>query len=265
MSAEKTVRIAVAAHKSAEMPDDGMYLPVQVNAAANSAIPGFQPDDEGDNISALNFRYCELTGLYWIWRNLSDDYIGMCQYRRLFCSPAKRSSKSMDDVLSLAEVRELLGRAPVVLPAKRNYYVQTLAQHFDSYSFSEPGDIETFRQCVGEVDASYLPAFDRVMARRSGHMANMLVMRRDLLDAYCGWLFAVMSLLDERIDQSRTRILGYFAEHGVDIWVEHNNVPFVETGCVFLDSSNEVLKRLGYALRLLGLKDASDRVVGRQK
>ena len=32
----------------------------------------------GDHISSKNPNYCELTGLYWAWKNLDCEYIGLC-------------------------------------------------------------------------------------------------------------------------------------------------------------------------------------------
>lgn len=46
------------------MPDDPMYIPVQVGARGKEEL-GYQKDDEGENISEKNPYFCELTGLYW--------------------------------------------------------------------------------------------------------------------------------------------------------------------------------------------------------
>lgn len=48
----------------------------------------------------------------------------------------------------------------------------------------------------------YVPMFDRCMASTSGHMFNMLVMRADLFDAYCAWLFPLIDELASQIDAS---------------------------------------------------------------
>ena len=71
------LRVVVAAHKPYWMPADPVYLPVQVGAAGKESIPGYTRDDSGENISAKNPHYCELTGLYWAWKNLpGDDRLG---------------------------------------------------------------------------------------------------------------------------------------------------------------------------------------------
>ena len=77
------IKILVAAHKKYWMPDDSVFLPIQVGAALHPAL-GYIPDNTGDNISAKNPNYCELTALYWAWKNLDCEYIGLCHYRRYF-------------------------------------------------------------------------------------------------------------------------------------------------------------------------------------
>ena len=61
-------------HKHFTKPDDNMYVPLQVGTAIDSPL-GYLRDDTGDNISALNGYYSELTGLYWIWKNVLEHAI----------------------------------------------------------------------------------------------------------------------------------------------------------------------------------------------
>ena len=257
--------ILVASHKPAEMPQDSLYLPVQVNAGLNPLIPGFQPDNEGNNISALNYRYCELTALWWGWKNLDADNLGLNHYRRFSCTPNMKKGQSIKDVLKQSEAETLLTKSGNILPRVRSYYIQTLAQHFLSYSFANSDDIELFGDAIKSVSPAYLDSFERVMKRTSGHMCNMFILRRDYLDDYCPWLFSVMNYLDMNLPEERTRMLGYYAEHMLDIWIEHNGLPYLEIGQVFLDRDNEIRKRIGYAFRLLGFKEISDTVVWRAK
>ena len=91
-----TVTIVVATHKKYEMPKDKMYLPLHVGAEGkmdpngNVLDLGYVKDNTGDNISEKNSSYCELTGLYWAWKNLTADYIGLVHYRRYFGKRDKR-------------------------------------------------------------------------------------------------------------------------------------------------------------------------------
>ena len=63
------IKIIVATHKKYWMPSDDIYLPVHVGKKGKTDL-GYQGDDTGDNISDKNTNYCELTGLYWAWKNL---------------------------------------------------------------------------------------------------------------------------------------------------------------------------------------------------
>ena len=39
-------------------------------------------DNEGENISSKNKNFCELTGIYWMWKNIDANFYGMMHYRR---------------------------------------------------------------------------------------------------------------------------------------------------------------------------------------
>ena len=82
------VKILVACHKPADVYRDNVYTPIHVGRAVSKCTDKMQDmigDDTGDNISAKNPFYSELTAQYWLWKNVHDvDYVGLCHYRRYF-------------------------------------------------------------------------------------------------------------------------------------------------------------------------------------
>lgn len=89
-----SIKILVCAHKTTKLPNDKMYLPIQVGKEISDVSLGIQCDNEingqqCDNISSLNGIYCEMTGMYWAWKNIrtlypDTQYVGLCHYRRYF-------------------------------------------------------------------------------------------------------------------------------------------------------------------------------------
>jgi len=67
------------------MPEDSVYMPIHVGREGKADI-GYTGDHTGDTISSKNANYCELTGLYWAWKNLDADYIGLVHYKNYFQS-----------------------------------------------------------------------------------------------------------------------------------------------------------------------------------
>ena len=78
---DKTIVILVATHKLYEVPTSNLYLPIYIGKKDNQNVT-FQRDDAGNNIADKNFSYCELTAVYWAWKNQDSDYYGLCHYRR---------------------------------------------------------------------------------------------------------------------------------------------------------------------------------------
>lgn len=77
------IKILIATHKEAEFPQNEIFLPIQVGKKNAKVKINIQGDDEGENISEKNPQYCELTAIYWAWKNLKEyEYIGLFHYRR---------------------------------------------------------------------------------------------------------------------------------------------------------------------------------------
>lgn len=114
--ASGTVKIYIAAHKHFDIDAQAPYQPLYVGA---SSIPtdnrqaGWLYDDQGDNISQKNKHYCELTGLYWIWKNSPESIVGLTHYRRAFESP--NDSKQM---LKDYEIENILTNYDCIVAAK---------------------------------------------------------------------------------------------------------------------------------------------------
>ena len=59
-----------------------LYLPFPENGFRQKFF--VNQTHEGDNIDELNPWYCELTGLYYLWKHETDPVVGLEHYRRYF-------------------------------------------------------------------------------------------------------------------------------------------------------------------------------------
>lgn len=217
---EKRIQMVVATHKLYDrIPSEGWYYPVQAGATGHSRLP-YTGDDTGDQISDKNEWYCELTALYWAWKNLAGDAIGLCHYRRYFQEPGRKMP------LTEETAKKLLLKTPVILPDKRNYFIETGESQFIHAHGSE--SLNTLKNVLRESCPDYLVAFENSLRRTSGHRFNMLLMRRKELDAYCEWLFTVLFETEKRLGTPEPRMMGFLAERLMDAWIETTNTAYTE-------------------------------------
>ncbi len=223
---DTNVKLLIACHKKCDVPMDALYLPVHVGAAGKDDI-GFQRDDSGDNISAKNPVYCELTGVYWAWKNLSYDWLGLVHYRRFFTlknSGYQKKNGKINSVLTEDELRPLLEKYKVLVPKKRHYYIETVYNHY-SHTFSQEQLDET-RKILADSYPEYVFSWDKVMKGRSIYIFNMFIMNREMVDSYCTWLFDILGELEKHIDISsmtafEKRYAGRISERLFNVWLDH--------------------------------------------
>lgn len=244
------IKIIVATHKKYWMPNDSMYLPLHVGAEGKESI-GYTPDNTGDNISGKNANYCELTGLYWAWKNLKADYIGLAHYRRHF-SNGKRFGDKKDKVISQVELEKCLAEADILLPKPRNYWIET---NYSQYAHAHHAiDLDTTRAIIQEKYPEYIKAYDESMKRTTGHRFNMFIMKKDQFDEYCEWLFDILFELENRLDISSynkndARVFGFVSERLLDIWLETKGYNYKTMPYVFMESQNWVIKGWNFLKR----------------
>ena len=241
------IKILVATHKKYEMPKDKCYIPIHVGRAGKEDI-GYIGDNTGDNISKKNPYYCELTGLYWGVKNLNCDYIGLVHYRRYLSKKKLISIKSknkFNKILSENDIEAILKNYDIILPKKRNYYIETLYSHYAHTHYAE--HLDETRNIIKEKFNEYLPYFDLVMKRKNAHMFNMFIMKKKLADEYCDWLFEILKELENRIeytsyDAFQARLFGRVSELLLDVWIDKNNLSFKEVPHIHMEKINWINK-----------------------
>ena len=222
---EKSITVVIATHKKYQMPSDSLYLPVHVGAIGKDVIEGYQRDDVGDNISELNPYFCELTGLYWAWKNIKSDYIGMVHYRRYFSLHYDKNNK-WDSLLKKNEIKADLGKIKAFVPSKRRYYIENLYSHYVHTHYAS--QLDETRNIIEGHFSDYVESFDKAVKRRWGYMFNMMIMEKTLFYEYCNWLFKILFILKDRIgkesleklDRFQGRFYGRISEILFNVWIE---------------------------------------------
>lgn len=234
MKDDMNISILVCYHKEFAVYRDPAYMPIHVGRSLSPFRLDMAGDDTGDNISAKNASFCELTAMYWAWKNLKGvDFIGLCHYRRFFdfhnVIPSVYSYKYEDverfgdyDFSITDGLKKELAAGGVVVA--NPYYMKRSV--FEHYCMSHvPDDLKKLRDIIhADGEREFIEAFDRVMLGNSLSLYNMFVMSWADFDGYCSWLFGILFRLESKIDITdyspyQRRVFGFMAERLLSVYL----------------------------------------------
>ena len=141
------------------------------------------------------------------------------------------------------------------MPCKRNYFIET---NYSQYIHAHhEQDLTETRKIIAEKYPQYLAAYDCRMEKTTGHRFNMFIMRRDLLNEYCGWLFDILFELERRLDISEydpydQRVFGFVAERLLDSWLDTNGYIYTECPVVNMEPQHWAKKVYLFLQRKFG-------------
>lgn len=229
--------IYIASHKKFNDPHLSGYAVLQVGAENNVDL-GYLKDNTGDNISKKNSNYCELTGLYWIWKNTDDSYKGLVHYRRYFGK--SNLSNKISDVFQYKDLVDKLDSCDIVLPYKEKFLQN--AKDEILISCCTPEIFQALRNIIMNKHHDYLECFDDFFSQNSCSLFNMMFCKKEIFDDYCKWLFDILFDLEEvvnldELNDYQKRIFGFLSERLLNIWVNHNELKVCYSKVIQTDLS----------------------------
>ncbi|OQK15844.1 exopolysaccharide biosynthesis protein [Methyloprofundus sedimenti] len=250
--------ILISTHKNYTFPKSAIYTPIQVGKLNSSEYFDATGDDTGTNISSKNNTFCELTALYWAWKNgffKGCEFCGLVHYRRYF----KGSGETLNgkQILSEGDILKYLEEYDVLMPKKRHYYIETVASHYAHAHYQK--DMLMTRRIIALQESDYLNTFDALMSKRSLYLFNMFVMSPKHFNAYMDWLFPLLFTVEDNIDiqgydNHQIRVFGYISERLFNVWILKNNLRVKELAIQNLEGENLLLKAWGLIKRKIAGK-----------
>lgn len=225
------ISILVCTHKLTYVPQSKILFPIFVGRSRNDInLPdSYLADNLNDNISDLNGSYCELTGLYWAWKNLDSDFVGLCHYRRYFSFRSKGKFKQIINTFrhycghiyyafisqpkvglyypyqyTVSSESELSKEAEcfehdLIDWVKHNPKCElfalkpvdkgTMSNYFQFSSISGSHHLEIIRKVIASSFPEILPYYNKTLLSNKLYYANMIIMKRELFQSYCTFMF----------------------------------------------------------------------------
>lgn len=164
----------------------------------------------GNNIDELNPYYCELTGLYYLWKNCKDDVVGLEHYRRYFVDGKRKllSEEKINDILKsndiiCADFDSMLTRC-------------TLEDRFNRPACSV-GTMKLELKIIKDLMKIYHPEmyddFEKYLKQKYHYQFNMFICKKELINEYCEFLFTMLKpISDKMLDKIKKRSIGFIGE-----------------------------------------------------
>lgn len=266
-------KIYVAMHKDYWKTSNKIYCPIEIGAKKHKNKFLLCRDDIGDNISEKNNTYCELTALYWIWKNDDlSEIIGLTHYRRYFNFIDKNvfylnrfiGINRMKDIekyidINNKQIENMLEKNDIILPKPWCMNI-TIREHYNREHYK--CDFDMLERILKSKYPEYSEAFDIVVNRKYMYLLNMFILKREIFIDYMKWLFDILEELEKHIkitdDKYQSRTIGFIAERLINIYVYHNNLKVKELPIIFIDEVNKNINRpkfIGWRSLLLLIKN----------
>lgn len=237
------MRIYVAAHIRSGAPRLPYLSFIQTGAAEQETWPEFIRDDVGEHISHKNKSFCELTALYWIWKNTLDPHIGLCHYRRFFSSILFSDQNRSGAAVPLEIAQRLLDldQYGSILEAEVNLADMIVPMRDPRprsavQMYSEHCRVDDWNAMLSGMSELY--PLEREPAERFFctnyplHYYNMMITKRSRLNEYCEWLFPLLFHLERAIipstDPYQHRVFGFLAERLFNWYTVSRGLKLIE-------------------------------------
>jgi len=260
----KDLKIIVCCHKKDICKNSEVFMPLHVGKELTQTNLGITGDNTGDNISEKNGSYCELTGIYWAWKNLKNvDYIGFCHYRRYFdfnhigrkFFPHTNFKTSQFTNLNLdinPKTEKWLENGGCIISKASHIHASLYMQYCEGHYSS---DIKILGDIIrNQLPRKYFQAFiDTLIKSNRFSPYNMFIMNWNDFDRYCSWLFPLLSEVEERIDISnypayQQRIFGFMGERLLNLYIRAEKIKKMEVPVIIfsddIDTDNMPLLKL---------------------
>ena len=242
-----STKILLCTHKLSDLPKDDIYLPIQVGKAISNIDLGIQGDNTGDNISEKNKNFCELTAMYWAWKNIKKlypnlEYIGLCHYRRFFLLDRYQNGVQTNSLKTEEKIKKDLLSYQIILP-KKNTWQYSLEIDYCLNHISS--DYKLLRNTIYQKKPTYKHAFDKTMGTNNASFNNMFITKFSIFDEYCNWLFSILFELEKCInlnghDEYQARVFGFMAERLFNVFIRHHSFSVKYYHIVFKEDETTI-------------------------
>jgi hypothetical protein len=241
---------------------ESIYQPIMAGNAILSDNKTIAGDDTGENISVKNPYYSELTGIYWVWKNTRQNFIGTCHYRRFFTAKPEpflyklkrflyfatglykkrfgliytnNTSQFVPRILNAEEINTLLNQFDAILPQARKMKY-TVENHYRRYH--DINDLNLLKSILTERYPEYLQAFQTVLTEKKLYANNMFIMKDEHFQEFMTWWFEILFEFEQRVDLNKytnyqKRILGFIAERLLNVWFQKKQLNCVELPVIY--------------------------------
>lgn len=238
--------IYIATHKKFEVPSVDGYVPIYVGAEGKQKL-GYLSDNTGENISQKNKNYCELTGMYWVWKNTNDEYKGMVHYRRYFSNSLRKKY-----ILKESTIKNILKKYDVILPFSVSMNNSLIEDFCEISGYKK--DLDSVRNIIESKYPEYITTYDKIMNGNKIYFYNMFIASKDVFDNYCEWLFNILFELEKDVDLTdyndyQKRIYGFISERLLNVYFEHNKYKVFECGVINIEENWNCWKKIRTALK----------------